>query len=108
MIDKYAFGQNLKSIRKAQGYTGEKFAEAIDISYSFLRQIECGKRMPRVELLVSIANFLECSIDYLLCDSLCNTALSKSMGIVADMKVLPDERLEEIAALVAAMKKNAK
>lgn len=51
------FGNNLKRIRKKQ-YTQEQFAECIGIETANLSKIECGKVLPRADMINRIANVL--------------------------------------------------
>jgi transcriptional regulator with XRE-family HTH domain len=64
------FGERVREERIKRRLTQEKMAEALDISTSYVGQIERGVRCPTMDRLVAIANVLELSIDYLLRDSL--------------------------------------
>lgn len=44
MLDESRLGQRIKQARKAAHMTAEAFAEATDISVSFLREIERGSK----------------------------------------------------------------
>ncbi len=62
-------GDQIRAARKAKGYTLEKVAEILDVSTTFIGQIERAKGIPSLDTLVKIANALEVSIDSLLfCD----------------------------------------
>ncbi len=50
--------------------TQESLSESIDISTSYMGQIERGERSPTLETLVKITNRLSVTIDYLLQDSI--------------------------------------
>lgn len=69
-VDYVKFGERVKEERLKRYLTQEKLAEALDISTSYVGQIERGIRCPTMDTLVSIANVFELSIDYLLRDSL--------------------------------------
>ena len=56
-------------IRKARedlGYTREKFAEKLDVSVSYLAELERGRTGISVKMLVKVCNVLGLSADYVL------------------------------------------
>ena len=57
---------NISKIRKELGYTQEKVAEKLNIAKNTLSQWENGKRKPDYEILIKLADFFNCSIDYLI------------------------------------------
>ena len=59
-------GQRVRKYRKQKKYTLEKFAEKIEVSTTFMGQIERATGKPSLETLVNIANALEVSADALL------------------------------------------
>ena len=59
-------GQQIRKQRKLKNYTLEQLAEMLDVSTTFIGQIERAKGIPSVETLVKIANTLEISTDSLL------------------------------------------
>lgn len=59
-------GKNIRKQRKEKQYTLERLAEKLDVSTTFIGQIERAKGIPSLETLVKIANALEVSADSLL------------------------------------------
>ncbi len=59
-------GEQIRKHRKEKGYTLEQLAEQLDVSTTFIGQIERAKGIPSLETLVKIANALEVSTDSLL------------------------------------------
>lgn len=59
-------GQNIRKYRKIKKYTLEHLAEKLDVSTTFIGQIERATGKPSLETLVKIANALEVSTDTLL------------------------------------------
>lgn len=59
-------GTNIRNRRKEKNYTLEQLAEKLDVSTTFIGQIERAKGKPSLETLVKIANVLEISPDSLL------------------------------------------
>lgn len=60
------FGKRLRSSRMSRGFTQQKISDLLDISLRSYQKYEQGTRCPSFELLVSIADTLDVSIDYLL------------------------------------------
>lgn len=63
-------GKRIKLERQKNNLTQEQLAEKVDISSSYMGQIERGERNVTIDNLIRIANILNVSIDYLLQDSL--------------------------------------
>ncbi len=63
-------GSKIRAARKAKGYTLEHLAEILDVSTTFIGQIERAKGIPSLDTLVRIANALEISVDSLLFENL--------------------------------------
>ena len=70
-------GKNIRRYRKQKNYTLEQLAEKLDVSTTFIGQIERAKGVPSLETLVKIANALEVSTDSLLFGDL-NTSSGNS------------------------------
>ena len=64
-LDMKVIGQRVRTARKAAGLTVEKLAERIGVANESLAHIECGARKPSLALLITIANELDVSMDYL-------------------------------------------
>ncbi|MBR5094801.1 MAG: helix-turn-helix domain-containing protein [Oscillospiraceae bacterium] len=62
------FASNLRCLREAYGETQEEMALALGISKNAISNYECGRRMPKPELLARIAEHLACSVEELLCE----------------------------------------
>ena len=65
-------GRHIREHRKEKKLTLEQLAEKLDVSTTFIGQIERAKGIPSLETLVKIANVLEVSIDSLLFGDLNN------------------------------------
>ena len=65
-------GEQIRKQRKIKKYTLEQLAEMLDVSTTFIGQIERAKGIPSLETLVKIANALEVSVDSLLFENLSN------------------------------------
>ena len=56
------FGENLRAARKAQGYSQESFAHAVDLDRTYIGGIERGERNPGLKTVVRIADALEIEV----------------------------------------------
>lgn len=75
MMDYLDLGQRIRKQRTQLGWTQEALAEHIGVSTSFVGHIERGTRKASLETLVSVANALNVSLDYLMSGSLKNTII---------------------------------
>lgn len=60
------FAERLKQLRHEKGLTQIQFSKQFNVSSGTIAMWETGKRIPDSNTLVSLANFLNCSVDYLL------------------------------------------
>ena len=93
------FGKRLKELRKANGYTIERFADMVGISKSTLGYYENDKRMPDIEILSRIADTLNVNADYLI-GRTNTTARKGKMKTVCEFTGLSDNAAEYLAQLV--------
>ena len=63
-----ALGERIRNERIRLHLTQEKLAEAVSISTAYVGQIERGERSLTLDKLVTIANHLNVTVDYLLSD----------------------------------------
>lgn len=56
----------IRKAREDAGYTREKFAELLDVSVSYLAEVERGRSTVSVKTLIKICNLLGLSADYVL------------------------------------------
>lgn len=77
-------GERLRSVREQMNMTREKFSEKIDITDSFLGQIERGERALSVKTLKKVVRYTGVSADYLLFGkNTGNEAIEKINNILA-------------------------
>ena len=60
------FSEKLRTCRKERGLTTTAAAAALDVTQPAWNQWELGLREPKLDVLVKIANLLDCSADWLL------------------------------------------
>lgn len=56
----------IRQARENLGYTREKFAEKLDVSVSYLAELERGRTGISVKMLIKVCNVLGLSADYVL------------------------------------------
>ena len=56
-------GSTLKEIRKSNGYTQEKLAEAIEVSVRYISDIEQDRSKPSYEVLIRFCNLFKIGLD---------------------------------------------
>lgn len=65
-IDSKLIGKRIKEARIARGISQMFLAELCDISDPYVSYIECGKKIPSLEVIIKIAKALDTSVDTLL------------------------------------------
>ena len=95
----------IRKAREDMGYTREKFAEKLDVSVSYLAELERGRTGISVKMLIKVCNVLGLSADYVLFGT---ERTEDEMRLDAirriDEKYLPllDKVIEELLALDSA------
>ncbi|MEG0741200.1 MAG: helix-turn-helix transcriptional regulator [Clostridia bacterium] len=74
-MDYVDLGRRVRRQRTARGWTQDELAERVNVSTSFVGHIEKGSRKASLETLVSLANALNVSLDYLVAGSLNDNGL---------------------------------
>ena len=69
----YDFGSRLKAIRNQRGLTQKKLAEEIGKSVQAVSSYERNSQIPPIEVMISIADVLNVSLDYLVDRQCINT-----------------------------------
>lgn len=65
-VDNQAIGQRIREERERLGWTGEEFAEMVDLSPLYVGQLERGERRMSLETLVKVCDCCHISTDYLI------------------------------------------
>ena len=74
-MDYIDLGRRIRKQRTQRGWTQEALAERVNVSTSFVGHVERGSRKASLETLVSMANALDVSVDYLLSGSINNSVI---------------------------------
>jgi len=63
-----SFPARLTQLRKAQGYSQQRLADAVDLHVNQVRRYEAGSAQPTLDALISLARALHVSLDALVFD----------------------------------------
>ena len=85
--------KRLRRLREEKGMEQQEVADKLGISRSTMGMYELGKREPNDEIKKRIADFFNCSVDYLIGYS--DYRGDKNMGIFTDMNEI-EKRIGEI------------
>jgi len=70
ILDYASLAKRIKVTRKERGLTQEQLANKVGLSWNFIARIETNNATMSLQTLVSLANVLDVSIDYLLLNDL--------------------------------------
>ena len=104
-IDYVALGQKIRSERQKHNLSQDKLAELCNISTAFLGHIERGSRKMSLETLVTLANALNISIDYLLLDDLTESNAILS-AITSQIANAPADKEKQFMNIVKILSQN--
>ena len=100
-------GKRIQELRKKRGITQEELAEVIDISPHYLSALERGLYNIKLEILVKILNYLDCSADEVFCEVVNKSFAVSSSRLSERLEALPMEEQNKILAVVDTMIANA-
>ena len=90
--------QKLKALRLRYGYSQKQVADKVNISPSIISGYETGERTPSTEVLLSLSNVYNCSVDYLLGKQ--NTEPT----LLFDTTGLTDKQIQAISMLIESIR----
>ena len=59
-------GRRIQKLRKGKGLTQEQLASLLKVTYRHIRSVESGERNASIDLLVSLSDIFNVSLDYLI------------------------------------------
>lgn len=101
-------GRRIREERLKLNLTQEKLSEAINVSTTYIGQIERGERCPTLDTLIKISNSLGVSIDYLLHESMESSATATTKLWLQLTHDLSEEEKEMVVDLVRVIKNHRK
>lgn len=89
------FPEKLKTLRKEKGLSQAELAKAINLGRSCISMLEIGKNEPTIGNLYLIADFFECTIDYLVgrTDDFGNIVIQNEKKSPASVLTAEEEKL---------------
>ncbi len=106
-MDFVVFGAKVKEAREKKGYTQEVLAEKLDLSVQHISVIERGKKTPRLETFIHIANELEVDANYLLEGILDKSPQITSNKLYEKLEKVSDKEQNRILQVVDVLVKTA-
>ncbi|MBO5207789.1 MAG: helix-turn-helix transcriptional regulator [Lachnospiraceae bacterium] len=101
-------GQNIKKKRIEKSWSQAVLAEKADLSIAYIGMIERGKKLPRLETLVKIANVLEATSDELLEGAVNKQPEIRMSEYITRMKDIPEQDRERIYEVLDILLKYGK
>ena len=95
MIDRIVLGAAIRAARLKKGLTQEQLAELVEVTPTHEKHIESGHRLPSVEVLFSIAQALDMSLDNVVFPE-----QEAGSGKVKELQVLLNQSTERELAIV--------
>lgn len=65
MFNRQVFGERVKTLRIACGLSQEELGKIIGLTKSSFSNMESGYRATSIEVLCALAEYFDCSLDYL-------------------------------------------
>lgn len=90
--------EKLKLLRVKYGYSQKQVADKVNISPSIISGYETGERTPSTDVLLSLSNIYNCSVDYLLGKQIAEPP------VIFDTEGLTDKQIQAIITLIDSMK----
>ena len=105
-IDYEKLGKRIKHFREKKGISQDELGNLVWVNNVHISNIENGKKVPSIDLLIELANALEISTDDLLVDSLTHsvsTADSELHQMLVDCNKTEEEILTEMVKALKAI-----
>lgn len=96
-----SIGQNIKSIRKKRNLTQTKFAQSLNISRTYLSDLENNRKSPSIDTINKIAKKLNVPTMHLLTqDAETNKAIEIAQKILESSTTMTEEERDAMLALI--------
>ena len=100
MLDSKLLGKRIQRYRRMKSWSAERFAEVIDVSVPYIRELERGAKTPSMKMFVEIANNLDVTADELLCDSVKKDVPLISNDLTSKIKNCSPDKIKLINILI--------
>lgn len=98
-----SIGSNIRQYRKQKNLSQEELAELIEVSSTYISQIELGKKLPSLDIFVKLLNAIDASADLVLAEVIISSYSFKVSELNERMKDLPIENQKLIYSVVDTM-----
>lgn len=105
-MDKNILGSRICSARKEKRLTQEALAEKVDISLTYMGEIERGEKYPSMNVFIKLVEALDVSADYLMRDKLETGKVHVFNEITRKMEHLKPKQVNAISELIDVYIKN--
>jgi transcriptional regulator with XRE-family HTH domain len=99
-IDYAKLGLKIKDMRISKGFTQESLAEMVGCNTSHISNIENNHTKVSLNVLLSIANSLHTSIDYLLSNQYDNSSLALDNEILRAIQNIDNTKKEKLIKMI--------
>ena len=108
MIDYASIGFKIRAARKKKGITQEQLAEAVGVGVTHISHLETGSGTVSLKVFVAIVNYLDCSVDELLCKEVKTARPLVNNWLTELVSDCSQEEIKIIADTVTALKQTLK
>ena len=102
-IDYRKLGVRIKELRQEKGLTQDNLAEMVSCNTSHISNIENNHTKVSLNVLLSIANSLDTSIDFLLSDQYSQESSALDREILRQTSSLPLDKKKQVLRLIKAL-----
>lgn len=102
-VDYKALGVRIKEVRLNRGLTQDNLAEMVGCNTSHISNIENSYTKLSLNVLLAIANSLDTSVDYLLCNQVNDTSSALNKEILRVLQNCDDGKKERILKMIELM-----
>ena len=102
-IDYKIIGMRIKTKRRENALTQERFADLLGVTVGYISQVERGITKPNLEMLAKMSEILECDISYFV-SNVCATSDSYMIDDISEkIKSLNNQNRRLLVAIIDAM-----
>ena len=102
-VDYKVLGARIKEVRLNRGLTQDNLAEMVGCNTSHISNIENSYTKLSLNVLLAIANSLDTSVDYLLCNQVNDTSSALNKEILRVLQTCDDGKKERILKMIELM-----
>lgn len=102
-VDYEKLGQRIKQLRICRQYSQESLAEMVGCNTSHISNIENNHTKVSLNVLLAIANALNTSIDYILCNQYENNSLALDNEILRVLKDCDEVKKEKVLKIISIL-----